>query len=255
MRGGSPEEAKRRATLSARKGLARILLDVTFAPLPAEHEARLRNMEQDAQSEAIGAWTGSTKDREQVLLVIFPSQCRIVTPSGEQAWPREEVRISTSTMGPHSWVSVNPATGRGVRFAADRPAALKEIQAVLAGAAAEEVESVLELSRSRVVTLSELPGHRITKVHGVVSGVGALSGWTAALKGRGAVDRAFPELLASAQKLGANAVIGLQGSPFAAGGGITDVLGGDAVGVLLIGTAVTAMLTEVEAPSIAQDEL
>ncbi len=213
-------------------------------------------MEHDAQSEAIGAWTGYTKDRDQVLLVIFPTQCRVVTPSsGQQIWPREEVRISTSTMGLHSWVSVNPTTGRGVRFAADRPEALREIQAVLAGVAAEEVESVLGLNRSRVVTLSELPGHRITKVHGVVSGIGALSGWTATEKGRGAVDRAFPDLLAAAQQLGANAVIGLHGSPFGARGGITNMLGGDAVGVLLIGTAVTAIPIGVEAPSLAQPEL
>lgn len=232
-----------------------ILLDVSFTHVPAKLEARLRRMEQDAESEALGAWTGYTNDRDQVLLVIFPNQCRVVTPSsGQQVWPRDKVRISTATVGLDCWVTVDPTAGRGVRFAADRPESLREIQAVVTGIAVEEVGSELDLSRSRVVTLSELPGHRITKVHGVVSGVGALSGWTAAEKGRGAVDRAFPDLLASAQQLGANAVIGLQGSPFGAGGGITNMLGGDAVGVLLIGTAVTAIPIENEAPPVAQVE-
>jgi hypothetical protein len=36
----------------------------------------------------------------------------------------------------------------------------------------------------------------------------------------------------------ANAIVGLHASTFGAHGGITNVLGGDAVGVLLMGTAV-----------------
>ena len=46
------------------------------------------------------------------------------------------------------------------------------------------------------------------------------------------------QLRQTAGALGANAIVGLSGSTFAAGGGITNMLGGDAVGVLLIGTAV-----------------
>jgi uncharacterized protein YbjQ (UPF0145 family) len=200
-------------------------------------------MEADAESPALGAWAGYTKDRDQVLLVVFPAQVWVVTASdGQRVWPRNAVRVGTSAAGLDSWVSVEPAAGRSIRFTADRAEARAEISAALSGDSADGVEADTSLTRARVVTLSDLPGHRITKVHGVVSGVGSLSGWTAADKGRGAVDKAFPDLLASARRLGANAVIGLHGSPFGAGGGITNMLGGDAVGVLLIGTAVTAEL-------------
>ena len=43
----------------------------------------------------------------------------------------------------------------------------------------------------------------------------------------------------SAAAAGGNAIVGLRHSTFGAGGGITNALGGDAVGVMLIGTAVT----------------
>ena len=43
----------------------------------------------------------------------------------------------------------------------------------------------------------------------------------------------------SAARLGANAILGLRSSAFGAAGGITSAFGGDAVGVLLMGTAVT----------------
>ena len=69
--------------------------------------------------------------------------------------------------------------------------------------------------------------------------MGSLSGWTASTKGRGALERAFPDLVTAAERLGANAVIGVQASTFGAAGGITSAFGGDAVGVLVLGTAVT----------------
>jgi uncharacterized protein YbjQ (UPF0145 family) len=42
----------------------------------------------------------------------------------------------------------------------------------------------------------------------------------------------------SAGEMRANAIVGLVSSSFAAAGGVTGIFGGDAVGVLLIGTAV-----------------
>ena len=49
---------------------------------------------------------------------------------------------------------------------------------------------------------------------------------------------------------GANAVVGLTGNTFGAGGGITSAIGGDAVGVLLMGTAVQI---EEKQPTISPD--
>jgi hypothetical protein len=84
-----------------------------------------------------------------------------------------------------------------------------------------------------------VPGHRTAHTHGVVSQLSATSGWTATNKGSGALQKALLELRRTAGRMGANAVVGLTSSGFGAGGGITSVFGGDAVGVLLIGTAVT----------------
>jgi uncharacterized protein YbjQ (UPF0145 family) len=89
-----------------------------------------------------------------------------------------------------------------------------------------------------VVTLQSLPGHRIVKVLGPVSMLSGSSGLTATVKGQAAVGTAMQQLVVAAAGMGANAVVGLTASTFGAGGGITSAFGGDAVGVLLLGTAV-----------------
>lgn len=63
--------------------------------------------------------------------------------------------------------------------------------------------------------------------------------WTAGWKGRQAWGRVIADLGEQASAMGANAVVGATASAFGAGGGVTNVIGGDAVGVLLMGTAVT----------------
>ena len=70
------------------------------------------------------------------------------------------------------------------------------------------------------------------------------SGFTAASKGAAALEKALPGLRRRAEEIGANAVVGVTASAFGAGGGITSALGGDAVGILLIGTAVVVASEE-----------
>lgn len=100
----------------------------------------------------------------------------------------------------------------------------------------------VELSKGvphgRVTTLPTLPGYDITEVLGVVTNLSANSGWTAKSKGNNALDQALSGLRSSAEAMGASAIVGLTGGPFGAHGGITSGLGGDAVGILLMGTAV-----------------
>ncbi len=93
-----------------------------------------------------------------------------------------------------------------------------------------------------VTTLQSLPGHRTVSVLGVVSELSATSGWTASSKGGTALENAMWRLRRTAASMGADAILGVVASSFGAGGGITNMLGGDAVGVLLLGTAVTAEL-------------
>ncbi len=90
-----------------------------------------------------------------------------------------------------------------------------------------------------VTTLAEIPGHRIVQSHGVVTELAATSGFTATSKGTIAMDIAMENLRRSAARSAANAIVGLHSSAFGAAGGITSAFGGDAVGVLLVGTAVT----------------
>ena len=89
-----------------------------------------------------------------------------------------------------------------------------------------------------ITTLQALPGHTITEVLGPVSVLSGSAGLTATEKGRAALSTAMRQLSDAATEMGANAVVGLIASTFGAGGGITSVFGGDAVGVLLLGTAV-----------------
>ena len=97
-----------------------------------------------------------------------------------------------------------------------------------------------------MTTLPSLPGWQIVESHGVVTELAATWGTTAEAKGNSALDDALRTLAGAANQLGANAIVGLAGSTFGARGGITSGFGGDAVGVLLMGTAVT--VEPVEAP-------
>lgn len=94
------------------------------------------------------------------------------------------------------------------------------------------------INADMVTTLAIVPGFRIARALGVVTELSATSGWTAGWKGTTALEGAMNGLRRSAAAMGANGVVGPTSSTFAAGGGITNMLGPDAVGVLLVGTAV-----------------
>ena len=91
---------------------------------------------------------------------------------------------------------------------------------------------------ARMTTLPGVPSCRITAVLGVATELTSASGWTAATKGNIALDAGLSGLNRTAKAMGANAVVGLVASTFGAHGGLTAGFGGDAVGVLLMGTAV-----------------
>jgi hypothetical protein len=97
-----------------------------------------------------------------------------------------------------------------------------------------------------VSTLHSLPGHTTTEVLGVVTELSATSGLTATIKGGSALQNAMELLRQTAGIMGANAILGLSGSTFGAGGGITSAFGGDAVGVLLLGTAAKVVARSVD---------
>jgi uncharacterized protein YbjQ (UPF0145 family) len=65
------------------------------------------------------------------------------------------------------------------------------------------------------------------------------SGFTATMKGDEALAVAMTGLGQAAADMGGNAILELIGSTFGAGGGIASAFGRNAVGVLLMGTAVT----------------
>lgn len=103
----------------------------------------------------------------------------------------------------------------------------------------EELRADLDsVDESMVCTTDQLPGHRIVSVLGIVTELSASSGWTATSKGNIALAESLQRLRLTAGGMGANAIVGLGGAPFGAKGGVTSVVGGDAVGILLLGTAV-----------------
>lgn len=87
-----------------------------------------------------------------------------------------------------------------------------------------------------ITTLAEIPGYVIVKVHGIAADVGSSAGQTAPNKAAAAFQEAMAGVRRSAGSKGANAIVGLQVTNFAAsvGGAF-----GDAVGATLMGTAVT----------------
>jgi uncharacterized protein YbjQ (UPF0145 family) len=85
--------------------------------------------------------------------------------------------------------------------------------------------------------MDSIPGYRIVRTLGIVSAIGSNSGLTAKEKGDIADDRAQDILLKAAAAVGANAVLRVIPSAFGAAGGITSAFGGDAVGILYVGTA------------------
>lgn len=89
-----------------------------------------------------------------------------------------------------------------------------------------------------ITTLQSVPGYTINRMLGVVTVLAAASGFTAEMKGNDALVKARAQLMGQARDRGGNAVVGLTGSTFAARGGVTSAFGGDAVGIMLMGTAV-----------------
>ena len=109
----------------------------------------------------------------------------------------------------------------------------------------EHRDAPVMISREMMTTLPTLPGHAVLQNCGVVSVLTATSGWTAAAKGNEALGNAWQELsVAAGKQEGANAVVGIAAAPFAAKGGITSVVGGEAVGILITGSAVRVSSAE-----------
>lgn len=91
-----------------------------------------------------------------------------------------------------------------------------------------------------MVSTDSLPGYTITKVLGLVSSVDSDAVWTASSKGQNALDASIAALVAQAKSINADAIIGLHMAAYGARGGVTSMVGGDAVGVIVWGTAVQA---------------
>jgi uncharacterized protein YbjQ (UPF0145 family) len=94
------------------------------------------------------------------------------------------------------------------------------------------------INKGMISTTSSIAGYAVKEQFGVVVELSSASGWTASSKGNSALSQAFAGLVKSAIDLGANAIVSVSFTSFGAGGGITSIVGGDAVGILITGTAV-----------------
>ena len=79
--------------------------------------------------------------------------------------------------------------------------------------------TVMPIAAERVTTLGTLPGHRTVEALGMVTELSATSGFTATAKGNSALVEERRDFRTAAARMGANAVLGLIATPFAAGGG------------------------------------
>jgi hypothetical protein len=151
----------------------------------------------------------------------------------------EEIRICGCGLIKQSKVGSTSRDGVAFCNACGLP---REIPSDLLGAAS------INVPMEQVTTLQSLPGYRTVRSVGVVAEVSATSGLTATAKGTSALGNGLVRLREAAGIMGANAILGLVSSAFGAAGGITSAFGGDAVGVLLIGTAAVVELDEDELP-------
>lgn len=85
---------------------------------------------------------------------------------------------------------------------------------------------------------AEIAGYSIKENLGIATELTSASGWTASAKGNSALNRAFYGFVRNSSRMGGNAIVSVSISTFGAAGGITSMVGGDAVGVLITGTVV-----------------
>jgi len=122
-----------------------------------------------------------------------------------------------------------PAQVREAGFVKPRPP--KFATSYVSGMSSEE-----ELEKAvLVITSDDALGYTIEKVFGIVNGIGSTAGRTSKNKGTDSYNSALAWLRYNAHEKGGNAVIGLRQSTYAASHGGAF---GDAVGVVLSGTAV-----------------
>lgn len=114
---------------------------------------------------------------------------------------------------------------------------------------AELEEGIAPEEMWMITTLQGVPGYTINKMLGVVAVLAAASGFTAEMKGNDALVKVRAQLMDQARTRGGNAVVGLTGSPFGARGGVTSAFGGDAVGIMLLGTSVIVSPDDVRTDS------
>jgi uncharacterized protein YbjQ (UPF0145 family) len=161
---------------------------------------------------------------------------RIVSVQGSQVADTAAIRTALVALGDHDTVEIVVERAGELRTCAGAAAG-----ASLMGADAPVLGAPIRakgLPRNRIVTLDAIPGCAISEIIGVVTELTSASGWTASSKGNQALTTALQGLARTATELGANAIVGLNAATFGAHGGLTSGFGGDAVGVLLTGTAV-----------------
>ena len=103
-------------------------------------------------------------------------------------------------------------------------------------------EKLTAVPREFVSTLDSIPGYEITSHLGAIGTVSSTFGKGATNKGFESLQTSLHSLRTAAWERGANAIVGLHASPY--GAKAYGPASGDAVGVLLLGTAVTIELIE-----------
>lgn len=188
----------------------------------------------------LGVWLVKEKGvRGQCVLALTPNRLILGSESSTEEWPLSSVRARRGG-GTYAFrISFADSDLRTFNFQVLYDA--QTFEGVYGRVTAEYGggQSARPIPMAGMTTTPEFPGHRIVAVHGVVSEISSSSIWTAKKKGESAFEAATAGLREQADALGANAIIGLSAAAFGAQGGVTRVVGGDAVGVILLGTAVT----------------
>jgi uncharacterized protein YbjQ (UPF0145 family) len=209
----------------------------------------LQVVEDQTTEPALGVWSGYDNNTGSLVILLTQTTLEIVGANRRRVWSLDEVDQLAIDVRK---LTIQPG-GRRQRLARvvlDTDKSVAELVAayprdnlkVLTQRVPEAavVAALPSIPGRMMTTLPGLPGYEIVAVHGIVSELTSSAGWTASSKGNFALAEALGRIRVSAVLVGANAIVGMSATTFGAHGGITNMVGGDAVGVLLMGTAVTA---------------
>lgn len=214
-------------------------MEINGVTVPAKAKATVTAMLADnrfAAEEVQGVWlSGST--RNPALIVLTTDQVLVNAQGHLGTWDWAQAGPLTLADGKHP--QINPTGSAPMTFLwSEDPKPFADLYRGLRAQALSLDEWTGPIGTERLLTIDHFPGHDIEAVLGTVTDNVSSMAWGSSEKDPATSFQAATESIrAQAERLGANAIIGLSAVALTPRTGLA-ALAGDTPGVLLMGTAV-----------------